>query len=274
MVKGYLREVSQVSNMSNRPLVARALQLSERIELKGLERADQFSSNPLGFKVAGGGTVVLFRFGAAVFFDMNPLEEEAIVDGLQGRLIEPLAERETETVQIILRPDGEDQTLPSGSIELKNAAPERLMLVAEALALSVALAYDERRIAQAFDRVEPIAFSLKRRSLLARSQAALMEQIGEALLIQQRLAGRVDMADRPDVLWDHPALERLWAKLADEYDLGPRARAIRQKLEVIRESADTMGDLLATRTSHRLEWYIIALIALEILLGLANRFVK
>jgi uncharacterized Rmd1/YagE family protein len=253
--------------MNNGSLVARAFQLAERIDLKGLERPDQFSSQPLAFKVQGG-TVALFRFGAAVFIGMNPLEEERIVKGLEGRLIDPLSERESEAVEIVLSADGEDQPLANGPISLKNDAPERLLLLAEALATSVALAYDERRIAQAFDRVVPIASSLKRRKLLLGSQGDLLEQIGEALLIQQRLAGRVELADRPDVLWDHPEFERLWGKLTDEYDLGPRARAIGQKLVVIRETADTMGDLLSTRTSHRLEWYIIILICLELLLGL------
>lgn len=51
-----------------------------------------------------------------------------------------------------------------------------------------------------------MAASLKRGQLLPGSRSQLLEQIGEALLIQQRLAGRVDMADRPDVLWDHPDL--------------------------------------------------------------------
>ena len=215
--------------------------------------------------------MVLFRFGSAVFFGMNPLEEETLIEGLRPRLVEPLSERETETVQLTLKSNGEDQPLPNGVIELKNAAPERLLLLAEALAVSTALAHDERRITQAFDRIEPIASSLKKGRLLAGSQADLLAQIGEALLIQQRLAGRVELADRPDVLWDHPELERLWGRLTDEYDLGSRARAVGQKLEVIRETADTMADLLSTRTSHRLEWYIIFLIGLEILLGILNR---
>jgi len=260
--------------MSNVPLIARAFQLAERIDLKGLERPDQFSSQPLAFRVASGGSVALFRFGAAVFIGMNPIEEEGIVTGLSERLVDPLGERETETAQIVVKADGDDQLLPNGTICLRNDAPERLLLVAEALATSVALAYDERRITQAFDRVVPIASSLKQRKLLTGSQGDLVEQIGEALLIQQRLAGRVELADRPDVLWDHPELERLWAKLADEYDLGPRARAVGQKLEVIRETADTMADLLSTRTSHRLEWYIIGLICLELLFGVFNRLFK
>jgi hypothetical protein len=35
--------------MNDGPLVAHALQLAGHIELKGLERTDQFSSNPLAF---------------------------------------------------------------------------------------------------------------------------------------------------------------------------------------------------------------------------------
>ena len=258
--------------MSTRPLIARALQIAERIDLKGLERPDQFSSSPLGFRTASGGTVALFRFGAAVFIGLNPLEEEAIIRDLKGRLVEPLTEKESETAQIAIRADGEDQPLPDGTIVLKDDTPERLLLLAEAIAMSAALSYDERRIAQAFDRVVVIASSLKQRKLLTGSRGELLEQIGEALLIQQRLAGRVELADRPDVLWDHPELERLWVKLTDEYDIRPRARAIGQRLEVIRETADTMADLLSTRTSHRLEWYIIILICLELLIGLFGTF--
>ena len=52
--------------------------------------------------------------------------------------------------------------------------------------------------------------------------------------IEDVVAGRVELANRPEVLWDHPELERLWGKLTDEYDLGSRVRAIGQKLEVIR----------------------------------------
>jgi len=201
---------------------------------------------------------------------MNPLEEEGIINGIDIRLIDSLAVRESETVQVFFEADGGDQPLPNGSLCLENDAPERLLLVAEALATSVALAYDERRITQAFDRVVPIASSLKQRKLLLGSQGEPVEQIGEALLIQQRLAGRVEFADRPDVLWDHPELERLWVKLTTS---GP-GRAVGQKLELIRETADTMADLLSTRTSHRLEWYIIGLICLEVLLGLFNRVFK
>ncbi|MFZ0571195.1 MAG: RMD1 family protein, partial [Rhodomicrobium sp.] len=141
-------------------------------------------------------------------------------------------------------------------------------------AVSVALAYDERRIAAAFDKIEPLAATLIRRRLPPGPKSAMLEQIGEALLIQKRLASRVDLDEKPDVLWDHPELERLWAKLVDEYDLAARGRAVERKLAVIRETADTITDLISTRTSHRLELLVIVLIAIEIVLALAGWIFK
>jgi uncharacterized Rmd1/YagE family protein len=252
----------------------RALQLGERIDLKGLEREDAFSSDPLAFRTTGGGSVILFKSGAAVFVGLTPIEEEDLIRGLGERIVDPLDDREVETAQLVIKPGDDELLSSSGAIQLKNAEPNRLLLVAEVLAVSVALAYDERRISKAFERITPIADALQSGKLPSARQSALLEQIGEALSIQSRMASRVDLDEKPDVLWDHPELERFWAKLVDEYDLPQRARAIDRKLVVIRETADTIVDLISTRTSHKLEWYIIVLISLEIALNLYDRLWK
>ncbi|MBL8566287.1 MAG: RMD1 family protein [Hyphomicrobiaceae bacterium] len=260
--------------MDRPDITIRAIQLGERIELKGLEREDTFSKNPLAYRTPSGGIVALFKTGAVVFIAMTPPEEEAMIPSIMPRVAGALTERESETAHVLVRGQSDDLVTSSGMIQLRTTDDNRLLLVAEALAMSVAMAYDERRIAKAFERIAPVAQSLSARRLPAGSQSNYLEQIGEALTIQQRLADRVDLDDKPDVLWDHPELERLWIKLVDEYDLPARGRAIGRKLEVIQETSDTMTELLATRTSHRLEWYIIVLIAIEILLGLYDRFWK
>lgn len=254
-------------------LTARALQLGERLDLKGLERADSFSKTPLAFTTPSGGTVVLFKSGAAVFIGLNPIEEEDIVAGLAERLLDPLSEREIESVEVVIK--GEDDVVAAnGAVCLKDAAPHRLLLIAEVLASAVSLSHDERRVGHAFERVGHVAESLKAGQLSSGRQKEILSDIGEALAIQGHLAGRIGLDDKPDVLWEHPDLERFWMKLAEEFDLKSRANAITQKLSVIRDSAETLGGLLSTRTSHRLEWYIIALIMFEIALGLYDRFWK
>jgi uncharacterized Rmd1/YagE family protein len=260
--------------MNTEEIAVRALQLGERIDVKGLEREDAFSSTPLAFRTGSGGTVALFKSGAAVFIGMTPVEEDELIRSLAPRIHVPLEERETEMARLVVKPDEEELIAPSGALQIKSADPNRLLLVAEALAMSVALAYDERRIATAFERIDAVAHTLQQGRLPASPRGTLLEQIGQALTLQQRLAGRVDLDEKPDVLWDHPELERFWARLVDEYDLPQRGRAIARKLEVIRETADTITELMATRTSHRLEWYIIALIALEIALSLYDILIK
>jgi len=252
----------------------RAIQVGERLDLKGLEREDAFSTDPLGFKTASGGSVMLFKSGAAVFAGLTPVEEEGIIAGLGERIAGALDERESEAAQIVLRPDADDNVSSTGIIQFKQADSDRLLIAGEALAVSVALAYDERRIAKAFEQITIVADKLKAGKLPSETQGELLRQIGEALSIQQRLASRVDLDEKPDVLWDHPELERAWAKLVDEYDLPQRARAIDRKLAIIRETSETIGDLISTRTSHKLEWYIIALIAFEIVMSLYDRFLK
>jgi len=252
----------------------RAIQVGERLDLKGLEREDAFSTDPLGFKTASGGSVMLFKSGAAVFAGLTPVEEEGIIAGLGERIAGALDERESEAAQIVLRPDADDNVSSTGIIQFKQADSDRLLIAGEALAVSVALAYDERRIAKAFEQITVVADKLKAGKLPSENQGELLRQIGEALSIQQRLASRVDLDEKPDVLWDHPELERAWAKLVDEYDLPQRARAIDRKLAIIRETSETIGDLISTRTSHKLEWYIIALIAFEIVMSLYDRFLK
>ena len=258
--------------MNAKEIPVRALQLGERIETKGLEREDAFASVPLAFRTSGDGMAVLFKSGAAVFINMTPVEEEGLIRSLAPRVLAPLTERETETARLVVKPSEDELLSTSGALQIKSADTDRLLLVAEALAMSVVLAYDERRIASAFERIDAITQALKEGQLPRSPQGTLLEQIGQALALQQRLAGRVDLDEKPDVLWDHPELERFWARLVDEYDLPQRGRAIARKLDVIRGTADTLTDLMATRTSHRLEWYIIALIGLEIGLSLYEIF--
>jgi uncharacterized Rmd1/YagE family protein len=255
-------------------LSARAIQLGERIDLKGLEREDAFSKVPLAFRTPGGGTAVLFKSGTAVFLGLSPLEEESLVDGLATRIVGTLDDRETETALIVVKPGEEELLGPTGAIQLKSADDNRLLLVAQALAMSAALSWDERRIGHTFDRIQSVAQGLKEGRLPSGRQADLLKQIGETLAVQHSLAARVDLDDKPDALWDHPELERFWVKLVEEYDLPQRGRALGRKLEVIKETAGTITDLMGTRTSHRLEWYIIALILFEVVLGLYDRFWK
>jgi uncharacterized Rmd1/YagE family protein len=96
----------------------------------------------------------------------------------------------------------------------------------------------------------------------------LLQHIGGVLLIQHKMVGRVEVAEHPEVLWENPDLERFYARLETEYELRDRSRALDRKLDFIFRAAETLLRLVESRRTMRLEWYVIALIVLEVLLSL------
>lgn len=253
-------------------LTARALLLGTRIETRGLAREEALATSPLTVRVGERGTALVFRYGVVVLFDADPEQERQFVAGLDGRIVEPLAVPETEQAEVLVKPEGEEPLDSSGAIVLRDAAAERLQVVASVLSKSVVLAHYEARIATVFDRVEPLADRLRRDGRTGARAKELVQQIGEVLLTQQRMVGRVEVGEKPEVLWDHPELERLYARLEDEYELVERGRAIERKLALVGDTVETLVDLVQNKRATRLEWYIIGLIAIEILLSLYELF--
>jgi uncharacterized Rmd1/YagE family protein len=253
-------------------LTARALLLGTRIDTRGLAREEALATSPLTVRIGERGTALVFRYGVVVLFDVAPQQERQFIAGLDGRIAEPFAVPETEQAEVLVKPEGEEPVDASGAIVVRDAGPERLQVVASVLSKSVVLAHYEARIAAVFDRVEPLADRLRRDGRTGTRAKELLQQIGEVLLTQQRMVGRVEVGEKPEVLWDHPELERLYARLEDWYELEERGRAIERKLGLVGDTVETLVDLVQNKRSTRLEWYIITLIAIEILLSVYELF--
>jgi len=245
---------------------ARALLLGDRIDTSGLERTDVLSTAPLAFRAGKDGVVTVFRYGVVVLFDLSVLEEDEVLRGLQARVIGPIEPREEEVATIQVTPDKDEQILPGGPIQLRVVTPEHMIVIADALAKSVVLARDEREVSSVIEVIEPFARQLAEKGRTPGGRRVILKHIGNALLVQHRVSGRVAVAEKPDVVWDRPDLERLYARLQDEYELKERADALSRKLAVISDTAEVLTDMIDTARSLRLEFIIVVLILFEIVI--------
>lgn len=253
-------------------ITVRAIEVGDRIETARLERADLSFDNPVAFEEGETGFVVIFRFGVVVLFGLSPLEEERVITGLKDRIGRPRELREEETVTLVTPSERDDQVTAAGVIHTKSFSPERAVVIADALAKSVAMASDERAVTLAFDNLEPFARQLAEQGKVPSSRAEMLKKIGSALLVRQRVVGRVAVEEKPDVLWDRPDLERLYARMEDTFELKERANALKSKLEVMGETATALTELLDTARSHRLELTIVLLIVFEIIITFFQMF--
>ena len=83
-------------------------------------------------------------------------------------------------------------------------------------------------------------------------------------------SSRVAVEEKPDVLWDRPDLERLYARLEDEYELKERAGTLKRKLDVIVETAHAMTEMIDADRATRLELAVVALIVLELVASIVE----
>src|SRR6202165_1211869 len=253
------------SNPTAQQITAHALLIGDRISTAGFER-QVLSSAPLAVQVGSSGLAVVFRYGVVVFIGLSATEEADFLERLQGRTFGKITPPEEEWAKIQVAKEAEEPIPVGGPILVREFSLESLLVVSDALAKSVVLGHDEREVTNVFDTIEPFARELATFGKTSRNRTDLLKLMGNALLVQHRLSGRVAVGEKPDVLWDRPELERLYARLEDEYELTERSRAIDRKLTLVAETVRTLLELVQDQRSVRLEWYIIGLITIEILL--------
>jgi uncharacterized Rmd1/YagE family protein len=253
-------------------LTACAVLLGDRIDTAGLERRDAISSAPIALRAKGGLTVI-YRYGVVVTAGLDASSEEEVLREIRPRVREPLDAPEKETIELSAREDEEEGVGGDGVVRIGKLDLAKLLIVADALAKSTVLAHDERHMAEVFDTVEPWA-QLLAAGRKPGSRRAMIRMIGRALLVQHRLTERVGVREKPDILWDRPDLERLYARLENEYELTERAEALDRKLGLVGETVTVMTDLIDTQRSLRLEAIIVLLIIGELALTLFQIFYR
>ena len=241
---------------SGKVLKCRAVYYGQRIELKQFRQTQSIATNPLAINYGHEGIVILFRYGVTVTFGLSALEENRLHEELSPYLRDPLTEIEEESLDVWVKDNSDG--FAEGSLCLIDLSIQRLQVVAGVLAKSVVLAYYEKAVGSAFDQVEPLAEQLKSKGRSGTGNKILLQRIGEILSIQSKMVGRVEVSDKPEVLWD-------------EYEIKERHVALERKLQLISRATETILDLLQHNRSLRVEWYIVILIVIEILITLGEK---
>ena len=252
---------------SKESISARASIVGERLALKSLESIQPLATNPLIISAGANGCAVLLRYGVVVTFNLSTIEESKLLTTLKPHIRDPLNGTASEVLAIAFR-SNVNERLESEILWLQECSTERLQIVAEALGKSVVLDYYEKEISLLFDSIKPFTRAIQGKNLRPPKEQELLSYIGDMLLIQQKMLGIVEVGERPDPTWDRPELSRLYLRLEDEYELRERLVALEQKLALISKTVETALGILQRNSSHRVEWYIVILIVVEIVLSI------
>ncbi len=249
-------------------LTAHAFLLGNRLGFDRSSRTNVISTAPFGFR-EGDGYVVVFRYGVLVTVGLSERDKAAVLAEAARETLHPVP-REEERLAISIQPADEERVTPGGVLELKELTPAHVLVLADILAKSVALARYEKETAQVFDIIEPAAAVLAVHGRIPKDRNGLLRLIGSALLAQHRVSGRIAFAEKPEILWEQPGLERFYARLEDEFEIVERGTLLNGKMTVLASAAETFTDMMDTQRSARLEFLIAILIVAELVLGAAT----
>ncbi len=146
------------------------------------------------------------------------------------------------------------------------------LAVSHGLAQSVKLGAFEHTISEAFEKTRQIPEDLAKRGKISLSRREIRRKMGELFIDRSSINLYVDVLDTPEFFWEHPELEPVYKVVANELDIKTRGQVLNQRLDVIRELFEMLGNELNHQHSSRLEIIIIILILIEVVFSLLTNY--
>ena len=144
------------------------------------------------------------------------------------------------------------------------ASVKEKLAFSNGLADSVKLGILERMMDEHIEKVRNIPSSLISGGRIGLGRKEMLSLIGELLHFRAQLNLNSDLIDTPELYWSEPKLEDLYIKISRVLETRRRTATLNKKLDYAKEMAQVLSDHLAEKHGLKLEWGIIALIAVEV----------
>ena len=177
---------------------------------------------------------------------------------------------------------GEDMTkAPPASDNDSNQAQSRSLdnvltkiAFSSGLARSTKLAVLESLLGNYFESTKSIPAELSRGGRMPFSRSFISQKTGQLLSIRAQLNLYSELTDSlPDLFWDSRhelGLEGYYDQVSKALDTNIRIKVLNEKMDYAQEIASVLRQHLSEVHGVRLEWIIIALIAVEVVFAIRN----
>ena len=209
--------------------------------------------------------VFIFPYGSTVFWGMSLEERPDLLDEIKEFAYKPLDEVETDELTFSY---GDKVHIKDDHITLPNKETLTKLAISHGIAQSVKLGAFEESITKTYDETKHIPEDLARRGKISLSRRQIRRKMGQLFIERNSINLHADILDIPEFFWEYPELEALYVLIANELDIETRAQVLNQRLDVVHELFQMLGNELNHQHSSRLEWTIIWLIVIEVVISL------
>ena len=276
----------------NFSILAHRLASDERFEIQ-----KPLMSDVIYVRTISGGEIFIFRSGSFVTWGLTPMESEEFASEIIRKAVDSKSVEiaqyqtwETEDVEYVVdagettRMQGDKIYIRSGPGNLVEAASSftraehdeasptlAKLAFSHGLARSAKLDVLEEQLDAYLLSTADIPEVLAAGRPLGLNRREIMQKMGQLLKYRQHLnLNSENFLDLPDYYWSKPILEVYYTSISRNLDIRQRLAILNEKIGYASEVVAVLKQHLAEATSHKLEWIIIILIAVEVVLALGK----
>ena len=235
------------------------------------------------------GDVFLFDYGVVVLWGLSPAQEAAVLDALlvaNGAAVTPLPPglRERDVFEVSyanLSPPPQGAPATKSLISILNGVitldvrfggdSMAQLAVSHAVAQSTKLSVFESRVTRLAETSAHIPTTLAATGMVRMHRREATRLTGQLFLQRSAVNLLSTVLDVPAFFWDAPDdLQGLYSQVTKYLELKNRVAVLNARYQVLEAMLLMVNQQLNEAHAVRLEWIIIALIAIEIFLGLAE----
>lgn len=211
----------------------------------------------------------LFPYGAVVMWGLTSEEEVASLATIRSLEEGAYETREKEMMGYTF---GTTAAVVDDVIVLPSADLTMKLAFSHGLAQSVKLSVFEDVVKKTIDTTSSIPEQLAGYGKIPLSRKEIRKKMGELFIERSSINLHFDVLDVPEYFWEHPDLEPTYTLMVNHLELETRVELLNQRLDVIHDLFEMLGNELNHQHSSRLEWIIILLIAFEVVHSLIREF--
>jgi uncharacterized Rmd1/YagE family protein len=212
---------------------------------------------------------VAHDFGAVVFIDVPRAEQDRLMATLIARCASESRPPLVEDFRIDLRP-GESPEVHFDRVVLPSLDAKHVEIVSIVIAQSVGMEYYENSVDDLIGQIEGFSQQLARAGRFFAKNRELLSFVGRGMQTRTQVIHTLALLDAPALTWDDEALDRLHHDLRASFGIEDRYRGLDHKLRMIQDNLELLVDLTRHTRSIILELAVIILIAIELVIALAE----
>ncbi|KAA1476585.1 DUF155-domain-containing protein [Dentipellis sp. KUC8613] len=214
--------------------------------------------------------IFLFPYGTVVIWGMTEAQEKRFLSSLKRFEVEKLAPHDVEMEDLNFYYANYSRIYNDVITLRKGSSYMTKLSLSHALSQSVKISLFEELISTTIEETHEYPEIISDTGKIGLSHKEIMKKMGEVFLLRSNIASVGSVLDSPEVFWTYPDLQPLYDAARSYLEIPQRIGLLNTRVEVLQDMLQLLKESVSSRHAERLEQIVIALIAIEIILGIVT----